>query len=272
MALRSYVGDSVAADLSGTTLRRRCPSSMVPASAGSRAFRQVWVCTWLLASHYCSPRRASRVRDVLLLRAFSSESFNTTIHGCWTADARRLQSRMIRFRKEEMLLNFLVRFSLLVIAPLKEFAEVPSVFTVTFSVFFYHFLSCLVVSLRWQALPQQFAEDSVYCSGAKAVVGRGVRLLLSSLNDEITHATVVMIVGKHVSLCGYGEVCAFAFRVSRVSPERVDSAEFPYSVCLARHRIQYRRTTFLAVFGMSFSCSLFVVLSAARPLQSSCTS
>ena len=51
---------------------------------------------------------------VLLLRAFSSESVNTTIHGCWTADARRLQSRMIRFRKEEMLLNFLVRYSLLV--------------------------------------------------------------------------------------------------------------------------------------------------------------
>ena len=153
---------------------------------------------------------------VLLLRAFSSESFNTTIHGCWTADARPLQSRMIRFRKEELLLNFLVRYSLLVIAPLKEFAEVPSVFTVTFSVFFYHFLSCLVVSLRWQALPQQFAEDSVYCSGAKAVVGRSVRLSLSSLNDGITHATVVLIVGKHVSLCGYGEVCAFAFRVSCV--------------------------------------------------------
>ena len=51
-----------------------------------------------------------------------------------------------------------------------------------------------MVSLRWQALPQQFAEDSVYCSGAKA-------------DDGITHATVVMFVG---------EVCAFAFRVSRV--------------------------------------------------------
>ena len=123
------------------TLRRRCPSSMIPARAGSRAFRQVWVCTCFLASHYCSPRRASRVR-VLFLRAFSSESFNTTIHGCWMADARPLQSRMIRVRKEEMLLNFLVRYSLLVIAPLKEFAEDPSVFTImgacAFPVIFSH--------------------------------------------------------------------------------------------------------------------------------------
>ena len=105
--------------------------------------------------------------------------------------------------------------------------------------FFYHFLSCLVVSLRWQALPQQFAEDSVYCSGAKAVVGRGVRLSLSSLNDEITHATVVMIVGKHVSLCGYGEVCAFAFRVSRVSPEKYQRIYSSWGDGFRNFRIRY---------------------------------
>ena len=226
------MGDSVAADLSGTTLRRRCPllrSRRVLAVGRFVKYgyeRGSWLLTTaardVLLGFVTSIARwvdipmgvllhpSTAFADffgVLLLRAFSSESFNTTIHGCWTADARPLQSRMIRFRKEEMLLNFLVRYFLLVIAPFKEFAEVPSVFTVTFSVFFYHFLSCLVVSLRWQALPQQFAEDSVYCSGAKAVVGRGVRLSLSSLNDGITHATVVMIVG---------EVCAFAFRVSRV--------------------------------------------------------
>ena len=82
----------------------------------------------------------------------------------------RLQSRMIRVRKEEMLLSFLVRYSLFVIAPLKEFAEDPSVFTVTvacaFSIIFSHVSRN--GSLRWQALPQQFAEDRCrlfWCKG-----------------------------------------------------------------------------------------------------------
>ena len=221
---------------------------------------------------------------VLLLRAFSSESFNTTIHGCWTADARPLQSRMIRFRKEEMLLNFLVRYSLLVISPLKEFAEVPSVFTVTFSVFF---LSFSLMSRGKSSLDRHCRSNLPRTVSTvpvqRAVVGRGVRLSLSSLNDGITHATVVMIVGKHVSLCGYGEVCAFAFRVSRVSPEEYQRIYSSWEMAsgisvfgmfgsttdtVQTYDVVSGRRFGLGIPQCVFSCSLFVVLSAARPLLS----
>ena len=141
MALRSYVGDSVAADLSGTTLRVAAPllrSRRVLAVGRFVKYgyaRGSWLLTtaardvllgfvtsiarWVDIPMGVLLHASTAFADffgVLLLRAFSSESFNTTIHGCWTADARPLQSRMIRFRKEEMLLNFLVRYSLLVIA------------------------------------------------------------------------------------------------------------------------------------------------------------